>query len=125
LAFDSQTEQLSFLVNGTSGTTGYAAIYVPKGLVDDASKIHASIDGAPATFTTSSINDAGLLYFNYHHSMHEVVFSLNSQNSATQTPVQETTAPTATPIPELTLTIASVTLAALLVSVLIIKRKQR
>lgn len=124
LAFDYQTEQLSFTVNGTSGTTGYAAIYVPKGLVDDASKINASIDGEPAAFTASSINDAGLLYFNYHHSTHKVVFSFNDPNAITQTQVQETNAPTATPIPELTLTIAAVALAAVLVSVLIIKRRQ-
>jgi hypothetical protein len=125
LAFDYQTEQLSFSVNGTSGTTGYAAIYVPKDLVKDASKINASIDGEPATFTASSINDAGLLYFNYHHSTHEVVFSFNDPNAVTQIPVQETSAPTATPIPEYTLTIVAVALAAVLVSVLIIKRKQR
>jgi hypothetical protein len=53
LTFDSQTDQLSFLVNGTSGTTGYAVIYVGKGLVDDASTIHASIDGEPVAFTAS------------------------------------------------------------------------
>jgi hypothetical protein len=142
LAFDYQTEQLSFSVNGTSGTTGYAAIYIPKSLVDDASKIHASIDGEPAAFTASSINDAGLLYFNYHHSTHEVVFSLGDQNMATVSPVPSTdgtvsptlasspttantTAQTATPIPELTLTVAAVVIAALLVGLLIMKRKRQ
>jgi hypothetical protein len=102
-------------------------IYVPKGVVDDASKIQASIDGAPANFTVTSAGDAWVLNFIYHHSVHDVVFSLNSQAVATvnPAPIADTSGtPTATPIPELTLSIALAALAVLLVGALVIKRQQ-
>ena len=135
LGFDSQTSELSFSVAGASGTTGYAIIYIPKGLVDNASKIQASIDGASASFTVSSAGDAWELYFSYHHSSHEVVFDLNSQTVATLSPApsSDTTisptlagSPTATPtLPELTLPLVAVGIAVLLVGILIIKRSNK
>lgn len=126
LGFNSEVNQLSFSVTGISGTTGYAVIYIPKGLTVDASKIQASIDGAPANFTVTSAGDAWVLYFTYHHSMHDVVLSLNNQNTdVSSTTTDAANTPTATPIPELTPIITVVSLAALLLSVLIIKRKQR
>lgn len=127
LSFSSQTSQLSFSVSGASGTTGYAVIYIPKGLVDDTSKIQASIDGASVSFTVSSVDDVWELYFSYHHSSHDVVFDLNSQDIATQSPSDAANSPTAsspptaTPaVPELTLTIVA-GLVALLAGVLILK----
>jgi hypothetical protein len=125
LGFDSPTSQLSFSVAGASGTTGYAVIYIPKGLVDDASKIQASIDGASANFTASSVGDAWELYFNYHHSSHAVVFSLNSQAVATESPMP-TVNPSESPIqiPELTLVVAVGALALLITGALVIRRRQ-
>jgi hypothetical protein len=127
LGFNSQTSQLSFSVAGASGTTGYAVIYAPKGVVDDASKIQASIDGAPANFTVTSAGDAWVLNFIYHHSVHDVVFSLNNPAVATVSPAPSADTsgtPKATPIPELTLSIALAALAVLLVGALVIKRQQ-
>jgi hypothetical protein len=104
LSFSSQTNQLSFSVSGESGTTGYAQIYIAKSLVDDASKIQASIDGEPANFTVSPVGDAWILYFSYHHSSHEVLFSFNKQNVIAPTPTNDvTTSPTSPSIPELSL----------------------
>jgi hypothetical protein len=120
LAFDSQTDKLSFSVNGASGTTGYAVIYVAEGFVDDASKIQASIDGVSTSFTVTPVGEAWALYFSYPHSTHEVVFILNDASPSPDS----TATPTQTPIPELTLTAAVIACIAILTVALIIKRKQ-
>lgn len=125
LAFDYHTDQLSFSVNGTSGTTGYAVIYAAMGFLD-ASKIEASIDGIPTDFTVTPVGEVWALYFSFIHSTHEVVLNLNSQNEPT--PSEDSTAPptnlpTATPIPELTLITAAGALAVLFAGILIVKHK--
>jgi hypothetical protein len=111
LEFNSQTSQLSFSASGESGTIGYAEIYIAKSLVDDPLKIQATIDGQATTFTVSSIEDAWVLYFDYHHSSHQIAFNLSDQ----KTTVSPSTSPSATPvIPELTLPVIAVILAAIL-----------
>ncbi len=117
LAFDLLTNRLSFSVNGASGTTGYAVIYVPKGLTEDASKIKATIDGVSTSFTVTSVGEAWALYFSYTHSTHEVVFTINE---ATHGP-DFTATPTPTPIPELTLITAAGATAVLFTGILIVK----
>ena len=109
LGFNSQTSQLSFSVSGATGTTGYAEIYIAKSLVDDPSKIQATIDGQQADFTISSLEDTWVLYFNYNHSSHQFVFNLDGQKNTIST----STSPSATPeIPELALPITAIVLAA-------------
>jgi hypothetical protein len=77
LTFDSDTEELSFSVSGEQGTMGYAVISIDKSLVSDPTVIQAYIDENVANFTVQPTNDAWLLYFTYHHSMHNVQFLLN------------------------------------------------
>ncbi len=81
LAFNSGSDELSFFVSGENGTAGYAQIYISKSLVDDPSKIQASIDGEAANFTVSSAEDSWVLYFSYHHSSHNIMFTLNNQET--------------------------------------------
>ena len=121
LDFNSQTNQLSFSVSGETGTTGYSEIYISKSLIDDPSKIQASIDGQTANFTVTSIEDAWVLYFSYHHSSHAVVCTLNSQTNSTPT----STSLSATPeIPELTLPIIAIVLVvATVFGVVALKRR--
>ena len=122
LGFNSQTSQLSFSVSGATGTTGYAEIFIAKTLVDDPSKIQASIDGQATNFTLTSTETAWVLYFSYHHSAHEIVFTLNGQTNPNST----STSPTATPeAPELTLPLILIVLAAAAVVTVVITLKRR
>ena len=123
LGFNSQTSQLSFSVSGVTGTTGYAEIFIAKSLADDPSKIQASLDGQAANFTLTSTEDAWVLYFSYHHSAHEVIFTLNGQTN----PVSTGTSPTATPeTPELKIPLILIVLAATaaVAGVVALKRRQ-
>jgi hypothetical protein len=109
LGFNSETDQLSFSVSGASGTTGYAEIYVSKNLVNDPSKIQASIDEVPADFTVSSTKDSWILYFSYHHSSHNIVFNLSKAENLSVPEIP----PTALPIIIVTLIAAASLLVAL------------
>lgn len=84
LSFDSTTQMLSFRVNGTSNTAGYVSIYIPKSLVTDASTLKVYFDGESLTYTAIPQQDAVLVTFTYHHSIHEVTVHMNQQNSAQQ-----------------------------------------
>ena len=81
LYFNSTGNQLSFSTNGTSGTTGYVDIYIPKSLVADASSLQVYLDGPPLTYSALPQDDAWLVSFTYHQSSHEVTISLGSSSS--------------------------------------------
>ena len=85
LSFDSNSQTLSFSVNGTSNTTGYVSIYLPKSLVSDASTLKVYLDNEPLSYTATPQNDALLVTFTYHHSSHEVTIQMNQSNSANNT----------------------------------------
>ena len=53
-AYNSTTQELSFNTNGTSSTTGYANICIPKALVDDIQTLQVSKDGQPIAFGIES-----------------------------------------------------------------------
>ena len=76
LAYNSTTNELSFTVTGPNGTTGYTQIYISKTLLQNPDGLTASIDGAQVNFTVSSIDDFWVLYFVYHHSIHNVAISM-------------------------------------------------
>ena len=80
LSFDSATKQLSFTVNGSTGTTGYVEVYIPKSLLVDASNLKVKLDGNPIEYTYELQNDAWLITFTYHHSNHQVTMNLNSNS---------------------------------------------
>ncbi len=82
LFFNSTSQTISFSVNGTSGTTGYVSIYLPKSLVADASALKVYLDNEPLTFTASSQGEATLVTFTYHHSTHQVAIQVNSASAA-------------------------------------------
>ncbi len=80
-SFNSTIQELSFSVNGPSGTTGYVDIYVPKSLINDVSSLKVYLDGNKLAYSTESQGDSWLLSFSYHHSTHEVVINLGSASS--------------------------------------------
>jgi hypothetical protein len=82
LSFDSTSQTLSFSVNGTSNTTGYVSLSLPKSLVSETSTLKVYLDNEPLAYTAIAENDALLVTFTYHHSSHEVAIQMNQSNSA-------------------------------------------
>jgi hypothetical protein len=83
LAFNSTSRELSFNVSGPSGTTGYVDAYIAKSLVGDISALKVYLDGNKLNYSVTSQGDSWLIYFNYHHSTHEVIIDLNRAPAAT------------------------------------------
>lgn len=81
LSFDSATKQLTFAVNGSSGTTGYVDVYIPKSLVSDVSGLKVNLDGNTIAYSSQSQGDSWLVSFTYPHSTHQVTMNLKSAQS--------------------------------------------
>ena len=78
LAFNSTSKELSFTVEGESGTLGYADVYIAKTLIQDATSIEVRLDGNKMDYTTISEDDSWLVHFTYSHSTHKVTINLGS-----------------------------------------------
>jgi hypothetical protein len=108
-------QELSFMANGTSGTTGYAYTCIPKTLVSDLQTLRLNIDGKPVGFTSESQDDVWILSCVYSQSEH--VFTV-------QLPNMEILGPQKTPwIPIATIAIA-VLIAAIALTVAIRRRRR-
>ena len=81
LFFNSTSQELSFSVNVTSGTTGYVSVYMPKTLVSDASALKVYLDGVPLTYTADSQTDSIFVTFTYPHSTHKVTIALSNAST--------------------------------------------
>lgn len=72
-AFNSTSEELSFIVSGASGTHGYVDLYIPKSLMSDVSALKVYLDDKQLNCSIESQGDSWLLSFNYHLCTHQVV----------------------------------------------------
>ncbi len=68
--YNSTTQILSFNTNGTSSTTGYAYVCIPKTLVSDIHTLGVNIDGKPIAFTSESQDDVWVISCVYTQSEH-------------------------------------------------------
>jgi cell division septation protein DedD len=101
LMFDSTVSKLSFTVSGTSGTTAYVNIIVPKSLLGDVTNLRLTLDDSSIAYTYLQSGNEWLIVFVCHCSTHNVVMALNSQ-TPTATPTSnptstQTVAPTTNP----------------------------
>jgi hypothetical protein len=78
LAFNSASNQLTFTIEGESGTTGYVNVYLPKTLINDISALKVYLDEKQIEYSTNPQNDSWLLSFTYQHSAHNIAITLNS-----------------------------------------------
>jgi len=76
LAFNSTSRELSFTVTGSSGTTGYANVYIAKTLVENIADVKVYLNGNQLNYTVTSLDDSWLLHFTYQHSTHKVTVTL-------------------------------------------------
>jgi hypothetical protein len=90
LTFNSEAKELSFAVDGESGTAGYVNLYVPKTLLNDASGLKVYLDGNELDFSYALQGESWLISFTYQHSTHAVIVNLGSTpSSPVQSPVGE------------------------------------
>lgn len=76
--YNSTGNLLSFSTDGTSGTTGYVDITVPKSLAPDNVNLMVYLDGTPLTYSTVDQGNSWLVSFIYHQSSHEVTINLGA-----------------------------------------------
>jgi hypothetical protein len=80
-SFDSNIPQVSFIVSGTEGTTGYVKITIAKTFMPNADQIQVYLDGSSISREVNSNGDSWIVTFTYHHSSHQVTIN-TTQNLA-------------------------------------------
>jgi len=76
-AFNSATQELSFVASGPSGTTGHVSVCIPKSLIGEIANLRIYLDGNQRTYTRESQNDSWVISFSYPHSTHRIVIELS------------------------------------------------
>lgn len=76
--FDPESKELSFTVEGSTGTTGYVDIFIPKAILSNISELKAFIDGKEISFNNQSLSDSWLISFTYFHSQHVVTLTIGN-----------------------------------------------
>ena len=76
LSFNLTAREISFKVSGSVGTFGYVRFVIPKLLLSTLTDFKVHMDGQEVNFTTHTVGDSHVLYFEYHHSTHEVTISI-------------------------------------------------
>ena len=104
LSFNATSKEIFFSVSGPTGSTGYVRFMISKALLNNQSDFKVYLDSQQMNFTISSIGNMFMLYFEYHHSSHEI--DINLSEPASPTPmtspiVASTQTPTLTPSPSI------------------------
>jgi hypothetical protein len=73
LSFNATSKELSFTVSGASGTFGYVRIAISKTVLPTLDDFEIYLDGQEVNFSATDEGDSFVLFFEYHHSTHEVV----------------------------------------------------
>jgi hypothetical protein len=66
------------MVEGPSGTSGYAQIAIPKDIISNVKDLKVQLDDKQIEYQIDSSNDSWLVNFTYNHSIHIVKVSLGS-----------------------------------------------
>jgi hypothetical protein len=81
IAFNSTSEVLEFTVSGPSGTTGFTNVTIAKTLIANMSTLKIYLDGSAINYTVTDLTYSWLISFTYHHSTHEIIMDLISQQT--------------------------------------------
>jgi len=76
LNFESAKRELTFTVEGPSGTEGYADVCIAKTLIGNIEGVEVKLNGTEIDYTATSIDDSYLIHFTYQHSAHTVAVNL-------------------------------------------------
>lgn len=75
LSFNGTSGEITFTVNGTSGTTGYVKATISKNFMPNGSNINVYLDEKLIDSLVTSNGDYWIITFTYHHSTHQVKIS--------------------------------------------------
>jgi hypothetical protein len=86
LSFNSKTNELSFTASGTSGSTGYVSVDIPKTLINDLTNLKVYLDGKELAYNVAAEADTWIITITYAHSTHTITmnFANNIQNQTPQ-----------------------------------------
>jgi hypothetical protein len=112
--YNSATQTLSFITNGTSSTTGYIHVCVPKSLISDIQTLGINMDGKPIAFGYESKDDVWVISCICTQSQH--AFTI-------QIPFMQTLSPATTPWIVIIVVVA--VLVALAGIAVVIRRRRR
>ncbi len=82
LSLNSTSNEISFIVSGPSGTTGYVRFLLSKSLLKDSADWKVYKDGVLVNCTATSVGNQVILYIVYSHSSHEMRISLPEYTEA-------------------------------------------
>ena len=85
LTYNSNSNEVSFNVSGSSGTLGYSEAFISKAILPEVAGATVALDGKQQSFTTASLGDSWVLHFVYLHSKHDVSIGLG-ENSIPEVP---------------------------------------
>jgi hypothetical protein len=86
LSFNGPNSEISFTVNGTTGTMGYVKVTISKVFMPNGENIKVYLDGDQINYTLTSSENSWIILFIYHHSSHQVRIN-QAQNSNITTSV--------------------------------------
>lgn len=75
--YNATNSNLSFTVNGSDGTGGYAKVTIAKNLVADIANLKVYLDSNQLEYSTAQTDDSWIITFDYLHSSHEIVMDLD------------------------------------------------
>ncbi len=76
LSFNATSQEISFTVSGVSGTFGYVRFAISKTLLPVLDDFKIYMDGKEVNFTATEEADSYVLFFEYHHSTHDVILKI-------------------------------------------------
>jgi uncharacterized protein YxeA len=82
--FDSNTQQISFTVNGPENTTGYVKITIAKTCMPN-SDFEVYLDGNHINYNLEATTNTWIITFTYHHSSHQVTINSPVDQPTTST----------------------------------------
>jgi hypothetical protein len=80
LSFNSNTNVLTFTVDGTLGTTGFVDFYFPKTELDSLSMLKVNGDGVEVPFEHKSLGEVWQISFTYSHNIHTITIKLDDSS---------------------------------------------
>jgi outer membrane protein assembly factor BamB len=88
LVFNSTSQELSFTVAGSTGTSGYVEACIAKSIINDPAYLKVFVDENQLNYTSMQTEESLIVYFVYHHSTHTVILGMGMPQPK---PFQETT----------------------------------
>ena len=76
--FNATSNEINFTGSGSSGTTGYVNIEIPKSLIANISNIQVLLNDTQVSYGVQEQPDSWMISFTYHQSSHQILVNLNS-----------------------------------------------